>query len=149
MRHLLINCARTADLDACISLYATADRKAAWAAGTGRLAWMRVYRYMRPRTGKPDGHLISERTFLSFVVRLTNRRSPIVSRVGYEHMLDVCWRTDSSQLFHMLLQYSPFDMCEYPMSDLFHKKSFDSASDVIPTRPDSLPYSGHGPPHIC
>ena len=57
MRHLLINCARTADLE-------------------------RVYRYMRPRTGKPDGHLISERTLFSFVVRLTNRRSPIVSRVG-------------------------------------------------------------------
>ena len=36
------------------------------------------------------------------------------------------------------------------MSNLFHKKSIDSAVDVIPTRPDSLLYSGHGlPPPIC
>ena len=45
----------------------------------------------------------------------------------------------------MLLQHSPFDIRECPMSNLFHMKSFDLADDVIPTRLDSLVYSGHGP----
>ena len=51
----------------------------------------------------------------------------------------------------MLFLRSPFDIRECLMSNMFHRKSFDiAANDVTPTRPDSLLYSGHGPPpHIC
>ena len=51
----------------------------------------------------------------------------------------------------MLLQLSPFDISECLTSNQFCTKSFDVATnDVTPTRPDSLLYSGHGPPpRIC